>query len=151
MKAVTLVLVAAGLLLGGRVLVGWTQREQCGAQPGLAFWLSVQALGATPSAVECLSLALTAPAPASPASPPPAATPEPTSPPTPAPEPPPAPDPLGDCEWIAANDNSGDGWWIAPTPAGQPTCDRLNEGRHPPARMERELRQEMHQAQEATP
>jgi hypothetical protein len=55
------VLVAAGLLLGVRVLLGTAQRAQCGAPGGAALILSVQALGAAPSVTECLGLGLTAP------------------------------------------------------------------------------------------
>ena len=82
MKLLSVVLVVALLLLGVRVLMGWAQREQCGAAPKPAFWLSVQALGAAPSITDCLALALTAPAPARVAVPPA------TSPPTTTPEPP---------------------------------------------------------------
>jgi hypothetical protein len=85
MKLWSVVLVVALLLLGVRVLMGWGQREQCGAAPKPAFWLSVQALGAAPSATDCLALALTAPA--RPARPP-ATTPPPATSPMPEPEPP---------------------------------------------------------------
>jgi hypothetical protein len=82
---ITVVLVAAALLLGGRVLLGAAQRQQCGAPGGTALVLSVQALGAAPSATECLGLALTRPAGSSPApatTPPPATILPPTTPPT---------------------------------------------------------------------
>jgi hypothetical protein len=91
MKLLSVVLVVALLLLGVRVLMGWAQREQCGAAPTPAFWLSVQALGAAPSATDCLALALTARArPASPpaTTPPPATNPPPATSPMPEPEPP---------------------------------------------------------------
>jgi len=86
MNLLSVVLVVALLLLGVRVLMGWAQREQCGAAPKPAFWLSVQALGTAPSVTDCL--ALTAPAPAR-AAVPPATAPPATSPPTTTPEPPP--------------------------------------------------------------
>jgi hypothetical protein len=85
MKLLSVVLVVALLLLGVRVLMGWAQREHCGGTSEAALLLSVQALGAAPSATDCLALALTAPA--RPASPP-AITPPPATSPMPEPEPP---------------------------------------------------------------
>jgi hypothetical protein len=63
MKLLSVALGVALVLLGVRLLIGTGQRHDCGAAGGAAFMLSVQALGAAPSVTECLSLALTAPAP----------------------------------------------------------------------------------------
>jgi hypothetical protein len=85
-RVVAVVLVGAVLVFGVRVLLGWGQLYNCGAPAGAAFLLSVQALGAAPSATDCLALAVTAPArPASPptTSPPPATTPPATTEPEP--------------------------------------------------------------------
>jgi hypothetical protein len=80
-RVVAVVLVGAVLVFGVRVLLGWGQRYNCGAPAGGAFLLSVQALGAVPSATDCLALAVTAHArPASPPATTPPATTEPEPP-----------------------------------------------------------------------
>jgi hypothetical protein len=60
--AVVVALMGAGALVGGRVLLGTAQRVNCGAPGGTALVLSAQALGAAPSATECLGLAVSRPA-----------------------------------------------------------------------------------------
>jgi len=79
MKAITVALVIAGLLLGMRIMIGWGQRVDCGGRSRPAFWLSVQALGAAPSATHCLALSLSASRPTSPPAPKPLPVPPPTT------------------------------------------------------------------------
>jgi len=56
-------LIGIVVAVGVRVWLIPAERQACGAPRGAALLLSVQVLGAAPSATECLGLALTAPRP----------------------------------------------------------------------------------------